>query len=118
MDKKQQNFIRQIQKNYEEKTETALEELVALDKKAKRPAIVFSLIFGVIATLVMGTGMCFAMEVIFVGRSWVMPVGIAIGLVGIGLAALNYYLYRVLEQKGKDKYGEEILSLASELLGE
>ncbi|MBQ8876753.1 MAG: hypothetical protein IJY63_04335 [Clostridia bacterium] len=114
MNEHERAFVKRIRGDYEEKAQTPLDELIALDKKAKRPA----LIFGVFAALVMGVGMCLAMKVIFASHVWTMPVGIAVGLVGIGLAALNYYLYRVLQQKGKDKYGETILSISRELIGE
>lgn len=118
MNEYERAFVKRIRGDYEEKAQTPLDELIVLDKKAKRPALIFALIFGVFAALVMGVGMCLAMKVIFASHVWTMPVGIAVGLVGIGLATLNYYLYRVLQQKGKDKYGETILSISRELIGE
>ena len=118
MDERQKRYVEQIRGAYEEKPQTTFDELVALDKKAKRPALIFALAFGIFAALVLGTGMCLAMEVIFASCVWTMPVGVAVGVVGLGLSGLNYYLYRVLQQKGKDKYGETILSLTNELLGE
>ncbi len=118
MDERQRRLIECIRGDYEEKPQTTFDQLVALDKKAKRPALIFALAFGIFASLVLGTGMCFAMKVVFASQDWVMPVGIVIGLLGLGLAAANYFLFKKLEQKGKDKYGETILSLTNELLGE
>ena len=118
MNEREQDYVRRIRNEYEEKPQSSLEELIELDKKAKRPAQIFAMVFGVVAALVLGVGMCLAMKVIFAGQAWTMPVGIAVGLVGLGLAGLNYYLYCKLEQKGKDKYGETILSISNELLGE
>ena len=118
MDESQKRLIEDIRGDYEEKPQTIFDELIALDKKAKRPALIFALAFGIFAALIMGTGMCLAMKVIFASYVWTMPVGVAVGVIGLGLSALNYYLYRVLQQKGKDKYGERILAITGELLGE
>lgn len=118
MDERQKRFIEHIRGDYEEKPQTTFDELIALDKKAKQPALIFAFTFGIIAALVMGLGMCLAMKVIFASYGWLMPVGIAVGSVGIVLAIVNYFLFRKLEQRGKDKYGEQILSITSQLLGE
>ena len=118
MHENEKRFVQGIRGDYEEKAQTPLDELIALDKKAKRPAQIISLVFGIVAALVMGVGMCLAMKVIFASHAWVMPIGIAVGLVGIALAGANYFLFKRLEQRGKDKYSERILSITSKLLGE
>lgn len=117
MNNKEQKHVQKIRSDYEEKKQSSFDKLVELNKKAKRPAQIFAIVFGVIASLILGSGLSLAMKVIFAGQAWAMPVGIAVGVVGIGLAIVNYYLYRKLEQKGKAKYAEEILSISDELLG-
>ena len=83
-------IVEKIQNDYTEKQTTKLDELVALDKRVKKPAQIFAYIFGTIGALILGTGMCLAMEII--GES--MIAGIAIGLVGIGMVSVNYLLYK------------------------
>ena len=69
---------------------TKLEQMKALDKKAKRPVQIFSYIFGAVGALVLGTGMSLAMKVI--GDA--MLAGIGIGLVGIAMVSLAYPMYQ------------------------
>ena len=94
------------------------QELVALDKKAKRPAKIFGYTFGTISSLVLGTGMCFAMKVIGASISAMMPIGIGIGVLGILGVSLNYAFYKKLLKKGKNKYSKRILELSNELENE
>ena len=67
--------------------ESKFDQLKGLDRKVRRPAEIFAWVFGVIGTLVLGAGMCLAMEVI----GSLMPLGIAVGVVGIAMAlVLNF----------------------------
>ena len=77
--------------------------------------MIFSYIFGSIASLILGFGMCVAMEVILEGWMWL---GIVVGLIGIVFVSINYFIYKRLEEKGRNKYAEEILTLSKELLNE
>ena len=80
---KDKQIVQKIKRDYEtDRTPTKLEQLKALDKKVKVPARVFAYVFGIIGALVLGVGMCLAMEVI--GDA--MIVGIIIGLIGIANA--------------------------------
>ena len=112
MTNKESRIAAAIRDEYTEKKKTKLNELIELDRQVKRPAEVFAYSFGTIGALVLGTGMCFAMKVI--GN--MMPLGVAIGLIGIGMVTVNYWLYQRLLQKGKQKYGKEILALSEEIL--
>ena len=56
--------IQRIRASYTEKEMSKLDELKALDKKVKRPAQIFAYVYGSLSSLVLGTGMCFAMKVI------------------------------------------------------
>lgn len=105
-------IVEKIQNDYTEKQTTKLDELVALDKRVKKPAQIFAYIFGTIGALILGTGMCLAMEII--GES--MIAGIAIGLVGIGMVSVNYLLYKKLLKQSKDKHADKVLALSNEIL--
>lgn len=105
-----------IREEYTEKKRTKLNELVALDRKAKLPAIVFVYLFGIIGSLVLGTGMCFAMGVLTIPYG--MVIGIVIGVLGIAMVSVNYFLYKMILARGKKKYGARILELSEEILGQ
>ncbi len=102
----------QIRKRYETETVTELEQLKALDKRARRPAQIFAYAFGSGSSLVLGTGMCLAMKAI--GNA--MAAGIVIGLVGIGLCLATYPLYKMLLGRRKKKYAAEIIARSNEIL--
>lgn len=109
-----------IRDSYTEKKKTKLNELMELDRKAKRPAETFAVIFGIISALILGIGMCLAMKVMpqFADYNWAMPVGIVVGLVGIGMCVLNWFIYKAMVKHGKAKYADRILALSNEILGE
>ncbi len=93
---------------------TALQKL---DKKVKQPAEIFAFTFGIIGTLIMGTGMSIVMKVIgnFVGQ---MAVGVVIGLIGIAMVIANYFIYKNIVARGKKKYAFEIVELAKQIVEE
>ena len=116
MSEKEVREIEKIRSGYEVKKPSKLEELKELNKKAERPASVFAYVFGSIGSLVLGTGMCLAMKVIGGGLSFAMPLGIAVGVVGIAAVASNYFLYKKLRASRRKKYASKILALADELI--
>lgn len=119
MNANQRKQVEKTLKNYQEKKYTKLDELMALDRKARSGANVFAYIFGTIGSLVLGLGMCLAMGVMsmFTGLGW-MIVGIIIGLVGIAMVSLNYVFYKAILKKGKAKYASQIKELSEELLND
>ncbi|MBQ7880976.1 MAG: dihydropteridine reductase [Clostridia bacterium] len=106
--------VEKIRNNYIDKSKehSKLEELKALDKKVKVPAMVFAYIFGTIGTLVLGVGMCLAMKII--GDA--MVAGVIIGLIGIVMVVANYPLYHKILNKRKAKFSNEIIAKSDELL--
>lgn len=108
-------YVEKVLNKYTEKKQTKLDELRELDKKATRPATLFASVFGTLGSLVLGFGMCVAMEVILKGYMWL---GIIVGLVGILMVSVNYLLYKGLLSKGKAKYSQQIKELTDELLAE
>ena len=57
-------FAEQIANEYAPKDTARIVALRKLDRHAKRPALVFAYAFGIAMSLVLGVGMCLAMQVI------------------------------------------------------
>lgn len=72
-------FAEQIANEYAPKDTARIVALRKLDRHAKRPALVFAYAFGIAMSLVLGVGMCLAMQVIGDGSALTMGVGIAVG---------------------------------------
>ena len=119
MNKNDQQFMAQkIRAQYMEKTPSELDALRELDTKVKRPANVFGYVFGSISAIIMGTGMSLVMTDIgaAVGITDAMIPGIAIGVVGLGMALITYPVYKSILNARKKKYGDEILKLSDEIM--
>ena len=112
-------FAEKIVSEYSEnsKPESKVSALKKLDQKVKRPAEIFAYTYGIIGSLILGTGMSLAMNVIgnFAGQ---IIVGIVVGLVGIFMMATNHIFYKKILAKGKKKYAFEIVELAKEIVNE
>ncbi|MBQ7408304.1 MAG: dihydropteridine reductase [Clostridia bacterium] len=104
--------IERIRASYSQKEITKLDELKMLDKKVKRPAQIFAYVYGSLLSLVLGTGMCFAMQVI--GSNMVL--GIGIGIIGIVLTLTTYPIFKAILKKRKNKYATQIFELSDSLL--
>ena len=114
MNKNDQDFIaNRIRTQYMEKESTELDALRELDARVKRPVSIFAYVLGAVGSLVLGTGMCLAMEVL--GTGMMIP-GIAIGAVGILAVSLNYPIYKKLLTTRKRKYAPEIFRLSEAIL--
>lgn len=103
-----------IAKDYAPKNNSKIVALKKLDQRAKLPATIFTYSFGIVFTLIFGTGMCLAMEVI--GNSMIL--GIIVGIIGIIGCSINYPIYKKMLEKGKAKYAYEIVQLAREISDE
>lgn len=107
--------IDSIRKQYlpKEERETKMERLRYLDNLVKSVPTIYSLILGVIGSLVFGTGMTFFLE-------WkdLWYFGIPFCIIGIVMASLAYPVYKKKLKQYKDKYSKEIIDLSNELLGE
>lgn len=116
MDMQERQYAEKMREAYAPASEERgkLEQLRGLDRKVRRPADIFAYTFGIVGALVLGVGMCLAMEVIGNG---LMAVGIVVGVAGIAMVAANYFIYRAVLRSRKKKYAEQIISLSGELLG-
>lgn len=103
-----------IAKDYAPKDNSKIIALKKLDAKAKLPATIFTYTFGILSTLVFGTGMCLAMQVIGSGLAG-MIIGVILGVLGIVGCGLNYPIYKKMLEKGKEKYAYEIVELARQI---
>lgn len=107
-------YAESIAKDYAPKDNSKIVALKKLDNKAKMPATVFTYSFGIVSSLVLGTGMSFAMQVIGSGTAG-MVVGIVLGIIGLVGCGVNYPIYKKMLEKGKAKYAFEIVQLAREI---
>ena len=107
-------YAESIAKEYAPKENSKIIALRKLDAKAKRPATIFTYTFGIISSLVLGTGMCLAMQVIGSGVIGI-AVGIIVGIIGIVGCSVNYPIYKKMLENGKKKYAYEIVELAREI---
>ena len=88
-----------------------------LDRKAKQPSEIFAYTFGILFSLVLGTGMCLSMGVIGGSGPAAFAAGIILGVVGILGVSLNYPLYKKIRSAGMKKYAGDIMLLAKEISG-
>ena len=111
-------LVQKIRTQYTEKQHTELEQLQALDAKVKRPANVFAYTYGSVSAVIMGAGMSLVMSEIgaIIGLSSVMVPGIAIGIVGMGMALSTYPIYRKVLDSRRKKYASEILKLSDQIM--
>lgn len=108
-------YAEQLANEYAPKDASKVVALRKLDAKAKMPATIAVYTIGIVAALVMGTGMCLSMKVIDDGSTGMFVIGVVLGILGIAAAGINYPLYKKLIARGKEKYAYEIMELAREI---
>ena len=119
MNKNDQEFlVQKIRTQYTEKAHTQLDALKALDNKVKKPANVFAYTYGAVGAIVMGAGMSLVMTDIgaMIGLTATMVPGIAVGLVGMGMALTTYPIYKRVLSARRKKYAPQILTLSEQLM--
>ena len=116
--KDQEFLVQRIRTQYTEKQHTELDALKELDVKVKRPANVFAYTYGPVSAVVMGAGMSLVMTEIgaAIGLASAMVPGIAIGVVGMGMALSTYPIYKKMLNARKKKYASEILKLSEKIM--
>ena len=107
-------YAESIAKDYAPKDNSKIIALKKLDAKAKMPATVFTYSFGIASSLIAGTGMSLAMQVIG-GTPFLTVLGIVIGILGFAGCGINYPMYRKMLEKGKSRYAFEIVELARQI---
>ena len=114
----QEFLVQKIRTQYTEKQHTELDRLKALDAKVKRPANVFAYVYGSISAIVMGAGMSLVMTDIgaIIGLASAMVPGIAVGIVGMGMALTTYPIYKGILNARKKKFASKIMELSDKIM--
>lgn len=113
----QQEEIQAIREKYVPKQVDKMAQLRALDAAVNRKAAVRSLVIGTVGTLILGVGMSLIMSQL--GEKMggaALPVGTAVGMVGIAILALAYPVYHRTLKAERKKIAPEILRLSDELM--
>ena len=119
MNKNDQEFlVQKIRTQYMDKEQTGLDALKELDAKVKRPANVFSYVFGSIAAIIMGSGMSLIMTDIsdIIGMADPMIPGLIIGIVGMFMAIINYPIYKGILGARRKKYADKVIALSDKIM--
>lgn len=108
-------YAEQIANEYAPKEDSKVKALKRLDAKAKNPSRIFAYTFGIVSSLLLGVGMCLAMSIIGGGSGAMIALGVMVGLIGIAGVSVNYFIYKKLLEKSKQKYAQDIITLAKEI---
>ena len=113
-------MARRISTEYSKPAHTELDELRELDKRVKRPALIFSYIFGSLGAIIMGMGMSLIMTDIgaIIGLGSGLALGVIIGVLGLALVSVNYPMHKAMLESRKRKYGAQILALSNKIMND
>jgi hypothetical protein len=111
--------IERIRNKYMPKTEDKLEKLRRLDESVTSKATAWSLVLGILGTLIMGSGMSMVMTdfgtLLFASPIAAIIVGVVLGLVGMVMAIFAYPVYNFVLEKERRRIAPEIIRLADEI---
>ena len=119
---KEQAELKRIRDKYTAPTETEdkMARLRRLDASVTNTAQAVALVFGIIGALVLGFGMSLIMtdfsEILGIGETMAMVIGIPVGIVGGVLASFAYPIYNAIVKAKRKKLAPEIIRLADELM--
>lgn len=119
----EQAELKQLRERYAPKTEPAqndLQRLRKMDAAVTQKAQCAALVLGVLGALLLGFGMSLIMtdlaQILGAHASLVMPLGIAVGVLGCILAGIAYPVYRHVISKERAKIAPEVLRLTDSLI--
>ena len=119
---KEQAELKRIRDKYTAPTEVEdkMARLRRLDASVTNTAQSVALVFGIIGALILGFGMSLIMtdfsEILGVGETMAMVIGIPVGIVGGILASLAYPIYNAIVKAKRKKIAPEIIRLTEELM--
>ena len=119
---KEQAELKRIRDKYTTPTEDEdkMARLRRLDASVTNTAQAVALVFGIIGALVLGFGMSLIMtdfsEILGIGETMAMVIGIPVGIVGGILASLAYPIYNAIVKAKRKKIAPEIIRLTDELM--
>lgn len=109
---KEQEEIKKIREKYIPKEENKMEQLRRLDQEVTRKGTLYSILIGVIGSLLLGLGM--SCTLVWQGI-WFIP-GIIIGVIGMAIVAVAYPVYNIVTKREREKIAPEIIRLTEELI--
>lgn len=113
----QQEEVAAIRRKYAAPEPDKMARLRALDAGVTRRATGVSITVGVVGTLLLGAGMSLMMSDLGAAAgALAMPLGLALGVVGLAVLGCAYPLYRRVVRRERAKVAPEILRLTDELL--
>ncbi|MBE5771800.1 MAG: hypothetical protein IJP04_03685 [Clostridia bacterium] len=107
-----QEEIKKIRSKYLPKEENKMDQLRRLDEQVTQRATMYSLILGVLGTLILGAGMSLCL----LKSGMAFALGILIGVIGMAVLGMAYPLYQRILKKEREKAAPEILRLTEELM--
>ena len=119
---REQAELKRIRDKYTAPTEAEdkMTRLRRLDESVTNTAQAVALVFGIIGALILGFGMSLIMtdfsEILGIGETMAMVIGIPVGIVGGILASLAYPIYNAIVKAKRKKIAPEIIRLADELM--
>lgn len=115
----EKEVVEKIKNSYisKEKEQTKIEELKALDKKVRKPALIFAYVYGVLGSLILGIGMSLLIVNTTIS-TLTLVLGLCIGIIGIAMVATTYPIYQKILANRKAKYSSEIIAKSNELLND
>lgn len=109
---REQEELKRIRNKYLPREENKMELLRRLDAQVTQKATMYSIIIGVIGTLILGVGMCCCM----VWADSVFALGIIVGVIGMAILALAYPVYNRTIKKERERIAPEVLRLTEDLM--
>ena len=119
---KEQAELKRIRSKYTAPTEAEdkMARLLRLDASVTNTAQAIALVFGIIGALALGFGMSLIMtdlaEILDLGETMAMVIGITVGIFGGILAGLAYPIYNAIVKVKRKRLAPEIISLTDELM--
>lgn len=108
----EQEEIKKIRSKYLPKEENKMDQLRRLDEQVTQRATMYSLILGILGTLILGAGMSLCL----LKSGMAFALGILIGVIGMAVLGMAYPLYQRILKKEREKAAPEILRLTEELM--
>lgn len=114
-----QTEIENIRRKYlpKDDEEDKMTQIRRLDSRAEQRAVMLSIVTGILGTLILGCGMSLILSDF--GKalgSAALPIGFAVGALGLVLAAIAYPVYQRTLKKEREKIAPTIIRLTDELM--
>ena len=102
-------YANKIAEEYAIKKESNVIRLKKLDQKVKRMPLILSLSIGTVFALIFGLGFSMILTDFGFNNDLDYIIGIILGVIGIIMCIDNYFIYKVILKKRKEKYAVDII---------